>query len=142
MINLHSNMFLLFEHTASTNVREKQIYIPICFYYLKCAVLDILDPIQFTFQYVSIIFLSPSWQVFLEKDLHSNMFLLFARVLVAILLTSIIYIPICFYYFGKQDGGLCVKHIYIPICFYYLKSLEIFTPPLLIYIPICFYYFN
>ena len=76
----------------------------------------------------------------------------------------IIYIPICFYYFGVgeyvrsrvynlhsnmfllfhilfQKSNPC-DVIYIPICFYYFFSSKIFNKmERRIYIPICFYYF-
>ena len=98
-----------------------KIYIPICFYYFCRSRSETFLPGIFTFQYVSIIskldielytddkdiyipicfyYFNPSmkkqWNLI---DLHSNMFLLFPKLMQHFIKLKQIYIPICFYYF-------------------------------------------
>ena len=98
---------------------------------------------KFTFQYVSIISSNKSQTYSKWLYLHSNMFLLFRTVLKQNSRLSVIYIPICFYYFRPSSGTeKCRNEIYIPICFYYFLFCRLLKSVLCdIYIPICFYYF-
>ena len=124
---LHSNMFLLFlistirglgtiiftfqyvsiiSHCVTCMCMIYVIYIPICFYYFeKFKQLRIRETI-FTFQYVSIISHHRKGEADAWAYLHSNMFLLFLLRRSTTLPSSRIYIPICFYYFLGQGGGL------------------------------------
>ena len=143
-----------------------KIYIPICFYYFKKSTIESIS----------------------YSNLHSNMFLLFRlgrwrwggtvsrftfqyvsiisfRYAFYILFHSLIYIPICFYYFMRAKD-VRARHIkftfqYVSIIswinltisarrtsftFQYVSIISftafaLLAQPFLIYIPICFYYF-
>ena len=83
---------------------------------------------KFTFQYVSIISSNKSQTYSKWLYLHSNMFLLFRTVLKQNSRLSVIYIPICFYYFRPSSGTeKCRNEIYIPICFYYFTFMYVVT---------------
>ena len=53
--HLHSNMFLLFLYFNGSRICHNEIYIPICFYYFQIAKIFTVFDFRFTFQYVSII---------------------------------------------------------------------------------------
>ena len=81
--------------------------------------------------------------MFLLKNLHSNMFLLFDKPFQRLERYGFIYIPICFYYFllFKEANASPTPFTfqYVSIISEETATLEKFKE---IYIPICFYYFS
>ena len=109
---LHSTMFLLIRRTIYRDVRDRKIYIPLCFYlYLYTAFLLYF---RYAVIYIPLCFYlyqqeeSAEWVVI---HLHSTMFLLIRGADSVPVPEDRIYIPLCFYLYrdsgrtgGKQSG--------------------------------------
>ena len=118
--NLHSTMLLLYRSRCSLCVDRKDIYIPLCFYFILIKFLRKLACVEFTFHYASTLSYSLrlwllSVQTFtfhyastlslitltvksLKSYLHSTMLLLYRRSGMRQQSRRNIYIPLCFYF--------------------------------------------
>ena len=79
---------------------------------------------------------------FIMTPLHSTMLLLYPSPDQKNMVDLLLYIPLCFYYIGKDKihTPFC-SGLYIPLCFYYICILlSIGEDKTWLYIPLCFYY--
>ncbi len=97
----------------------------------------------FTFHYASTLS-NPADRLQLQvySDLHSTMLLLYRSIVSPSYSSSIIYIPLCFYFILVPDYFVEVDFfIYIPLCFYFISLARAFVMSIMfIYIPLCFYF--
>ena len=101
---------------------SEQIYIPICFYYFH--LLRRIFGCVFRYLHSNMFLLFRSSTAKIQSILYSFTFQYVSIIsfssIINSLTSSVIYIPICFYYFAQNESQPCwFGLIYIPICFYY-----------------------
>ena len=139
---LHSTTYLFQPNCMRFSTSWLSIYIPLCIYFNYNANGGSGAPSSFTFHYVSISTFCFERTYHILHHLHSTMYLFQLHSRSFILISFIIYIPLCIYFnafapFLVSD----VNNIYIPLCIYFnLRPVLVVLSASCIYIPLCIYF--
>ena len=112
---------------ASEAEKNRQIYIPLCFYFIRLS--GIIQG-QFNFIYIPLCFYFILPGYILARlpcaNLHSTMLLLYPNNHHMYAQVLLIYIPLCFYFIFLSNPTLFdILLIYIPLCFYFIQSFRV-----------------
>ena len=139
---LHSTMLLLYQgvtisgfcyltftfHYASTlsgrrekGARENDIYIPLCFYFIRGSRRKKRRLESFTFHYASTLSAMTDMSDNANKNLHSTMLLLYRFVKYETATSILIYIPLCFYFIQVGIAQVGTSQVFT---FHYASTLS------------------
>ena len=120
--DLHSIMLLLYHRTRWRFSLNWQIYIPLCFYFIWIGGSFLPDFYTDLHSIMLLLYPVPAdTPSFFQANLHSIMLLLYLNEEIDDDTFLPIYIPLCFYFIGKDDLVLDMDSIiYIPLCFYFI----------------------